>query len=319
MRGTALTGSEDPAPDSGQADGDAADGRAAGGEAAPAARQPNAGQPRPGRAAGPQPALSEELGAGYRAAKREFLGIGLSCMSDEDFVGAVRTAVQTRSRLTVSFINPDYVLRAHRTPSLLEKMNDFDVVLPDGSGVVLGGRLLGLPVPDRQGNEDICPKIFALSARDGFGNYLFGCADGVPERAAENLVAAFPGLPIAGTLHGYWDVARGHPGSYDDADVDMMVAAINAARPDILHVSIPTPMQQNWVQDVAGLLAVPVIITGGSYLDHLAERVHWYPRWVNRMRLGWAYRLFREPGRLWRRYSVDLVAYGRLVTRHRRA
>ena len=135
----------------------------------------------------PEPALSKELGAGYRAAKREFLGIGLSCMSDEDFVDAVRTAVRTRSRLTVSFINPDYVLRAHRTPSLLEKMNGFDVVLPDGWGVVLGGRLLGLPVPDRQGNDDICPKIFALSARDGFGNYLFGCAEGAAEKANESL------------------------------------------------------------------------------------------------------------------------------------
>lgn len=297
----------------------AASGRPAGGEAAGAgsAAGPHGGAAGAADAPRQQRALSKELGAEYRAEKREFLGIGLSCMSDEDFVDAVRKAVRTRSRLTVSFINPDYVLRAHRTPSLLEKMNDFDVVLPDGWGVVFGGRLLGLPVPDRQGNGDICPKVFALSARDGLANYLFGCDEGVPERAAGNLVATFPGLPIAGTLHGYWDVTRGHPGSYDEADVDMMVAAINAAQPDILHVSIPTPMQQNWVWEVADLLDVPVIITGGSYLDHLAERVYWYPGWVNRMRLGWAYRLFREPRRLWRRYSIDLMAYGRLVLRQR--
>ncbi|HET7245819.1 MAG TPA: WecB/TagA/CpsF family glycosyltransferase, partial [Streptosporangiaceae bacterium] len=85
--------------------------------------------------------------------------------------------------------------------------------------------------------------------------------------------------------------------------------------PDILHVSIPTPMQQNWVWQVADRLDVPVIITGGSYLDHLAERVYWYPGWVNTMRLGWAYRLTREPGRLWKRYSLDLAAYGGMVAR----
>jgi N-acetylglucosaminyldiphosphoundecaprenol N-acetyl-beta-D-mannosaminyltransferase len=261
--------------------------------------------------------LATALGAEYRAAKREFLGIGLSCMSDEDFVQAVRQAVQSHSRLTVSFINPDYVLRAHQTDGLVEKINEFDVVLPDGWGIVLGGRLLGLPVPDRQGNDDICPRIFDLSAREGFSNYLFGCGEGVPERAAENLVTTFPGLPIAGTLHGYWDVVRGHPGRYDEADVKMMVETINAAHPDILHVSIPTPMQQNWVRDVADLLEVPVIITGGSYLDHLAERVYWYPRWANQMRLGWAYRLYREPRRLWKRYSIDLAAYGQMVLRQR--
>src|SRR5215469_8618812 len=66
---------------------------------------------------------SGDIGAQYRAQKREFLGIGLSCLPDEEFVAAVRQAVETRSRLTVSFINPDYVLRGHKMPGLLEKMN----------------------------------------------------------------------------------------------------------------------------------------------------------------------------------------------------
>ena len=264
-------------------------------------------------------ALGMDLGTQYRKRKRDFLGVGLSCLSDEEFVDAVRQAVQTRSRLLVSFINPDYVLRGHNTPGLVEKMNMFDVMLADGWGIVLGGRWLGLPVPDRQGNDDICPKVFALSAEDGFANFLFGCSEGIPERAAANLQATFPGLPIAGTLHGYWDVARGHPGRYDDADIEMMINTINESRADILHVSIPTPMQQNWVTEVAGRLNVPVIITGGSYLDHLAERVYWYPPWVNKMRLGWAYRLSREPGRLWKRYSLDLMSYGGMVLKEKRS
>jgi len=258
-----------------------------------------------------------EFGETLRARKRDFLGIGLSCLSDEVFVDAVHQAVLTRSRLTVSFINPDYVLRAHKIAGLLENINRFDIVLPDGWGIVLGGRWIGYPMPDRQGNDDICPKVFALSAEHELSNFLFGCGEGIAERAAGNLTEVFPGLPIAGTLHGYWDVARGHPGRYDDADVDMMVEEINATKPDILHVSIPTPMQQRWVWQVADRLESPVIITGGSYLDHLAERVYWYPGWVNKMRLGWAYRLSREPRRLWKRYSLDLAAYGGMLLREK--
>jgi N-acetylglucosaminyldiphosphoundecaprenol N-acetyl-beta-D-mannosaminyltransferase len=263
--------------------------------------------------------VSTSLGEQYRSGKRDFLGIGLSCLQDDEFVDAVRQAIETRSRLTVSFINPDYVLRAHRIPGLIDKINKFDVVLPDGWGIVLGGRWLGYPVPDRQGNDDICPKVFAMCAERGYSNFLFGCSEGTPEKAAANLTETYPGLPIAGTLHGYWDVARGHPGRYDDTDVDMMVDAINSAKPDVLHVSIPTPMQQTWVWEVVDRLEVPVIITGGSYLDHLAERVYWYPSWVNKMRLGWAYRLTREPGRLWKRYSLDLMAYGRMVANEKRS
>ena len=212
---------------------------------------------RPGFPAG-------KLGEQYRAQKFDFLGIGLSCLPDDDFLAAVHEAVATQSRLTISFINPDYVLRAHRTADLMGKINRFDIVLPDGWGVVLGGRWLGLPVPDRQGNDDICPKLFSRSEEYGLSNFLFGCGEGVPERAAANLVAMFPGLRIAGTLHGYWDVVRGHPGSYDKDDIDMMVQAINQAQCDVLHVSLPTPMQQDWVWQVADRLTAPVIITGGT-------------------------------------------------------
>ncbi len=160
-------------------------------------------------------------------------------------------------------------------------------------------------------------RSLASQPRNGFSNYLFGCADGVPDKAAVTLKAAYPTIRIAGTLHGYWDVVRGHPGRYDEADVDMMVEAINSSGADILHVCVPTPMQQDWVREVAPRLDVPVIITGGSYLDHLTERVNWFPAWVLKMRLGWAYRLYREPRRLWRRYSIELMAYGAIVLRAR--
>ena len=258
------------------------------------------------------------LGARYRAQKRDFLGVGLSCMTDEALVAAVREAVSRQSRLTVAFVNPDTVLRGHQIPGLLEKMNQFDIVLPRRLGVVLAGRNLGLPVPDRQGNDDVCPKVFALSAEHGFANFLFGCAEGIPEQAAVNLAATVPWPPDRRHAARLLGRGAGAPRLYEDADVDMMVQAINTSGADILHVCIPTPMQQTWVCEVADRLNVPVIMTGGAYLDHLAERVYWYPGWVNKMRLGWALPAVREPGRLWKRYSLDLMAFGGLVLKEKR-
>lgn len=260
-----------------------------------------------------------ELGARFRRKKHDFTGIGLTCMPDEEFVEAIRLAVETRSRLAVTFLNPYYVQVAHKSAELLEDINRFDIVLPDGWGVVLGGRWLGLPVPDRQANDDIGPKLFALSAEYGFSNFLFGGGEGIPEQAAANLEEAFPDLPIAGTLHGAWDELRGHSGRYEEADIDMMVDAINASGADILHVCIRTPMQQRLVWQVEDRLDVPVIISGGGYLDHVAERVYWYPRWINERRLCWAYRLYREPRRLWRRYTLETMAFGALLLRAKQA
>jgi N-acetylglucosaminyldiphosphoundecaprenol N-acetyl-beta-D-mannosaminyltransferase len=263
----------------------------------------------------PAAGLGMELGAGYRAKKRAFLGLSLSCMPDGEFLDAVRQAVQTRSRLAVTFINPDYARKAHLTPGLSEKINRFDVVLPDGWGVVLAARWFGYPVIDRQGNDDICPKIFATSAEHKLSNFLLGYREGVAEQAAATVTDTFPGVPIAGTAYGHWDVKRGLAGLGDDADVARLIDEINASNADILHVCLPTPLQQTWVWEFADRLNVPVIITGGAYIDHLAERMYWYPAWMVKTRLCWVYRLAKEPRRLWKRYSLDLVSYGVLVLR----
>ena len=266
-------------------------------------------------ASGTAPSLSAELGARYRAAQRTFLGLGLSCMSDDDFLQAIREAIRTRSRLAVSFINPDYVRKARHSPELAGQINRFDIVLPDGWGVVMGARWLGYPVANRQGNDDICPKVFAVSAEHGLSNFLLSYREGVAEQAAATVTETFPGVPIAGTAQGHWDLKRGLAGLGDDAGFARLVDEINASKADILHVSLPTPLQQAWVWEFADRLNVPVIITGGAYLDHVAERMYWYPDWMVRTRLCWAYRLAKEPRRLWKRYSLDLMSYGTMVVR----
>jgi N-acetylglucosaminyldiphosphoundecaprenol N-acetyl-beta-D-mannosaminyltransferase len=236
-------------------------------------------------------------------------------MPDEEFLKAIREAVWTRSRLAVSFINPDYVRKSHRLPGLREQINRFDIVLPDGWGVVLGARWLGHPVIDRQGNDDICPKVFALSAEDGLSHFLLSYLEGIAEQAAATVTGTFPAVPIAGTARAHWDMQRGFEGLGDDPGMARLIEEINACKPDILHVCLPTPLQQAWVWEFTGRLNAPVIMTGGAYLDHLAERMYWYPDWVVKARLCWAYRWAKEPRRLWKRYSLDLASYGFMLLR----
>jgi N-acetylglucosaminyldiphosphoundecaprenol N-acetyl-beta-D-mannosaminyltransferase len=251
--------------------------------------------------------------------KGDVLGVKVSTIDMATLQQAIDDAVRNRIRLAISFVNPNYVMRAYADADLCTRMNSFDIMLPDGWGVVWGGRVLGVPIPDRLANDDVGEDLFRQSAEHGYRTFLFGSAHGVAEQAAQNLTRAFPGLPVVGTLHGYFDVDKGHPGWYDQEDEALILKTINAANPDILWVGVPTPIQQRWVTNNLDQLVAPVVITGGSYLDHLAERITWYPRWITAMRLGWLYRLFREPGRLWYRYSMELLRYGRLIARERLA
>ncbi|HEY7484432.1 MAG TPA: WecB/TagA/CpsF family glycosyltransferase [Streptosporangiaceae bacterium] len=227
------------------------------------------------------------------------------------FVGE---AVQTRTQLLVTFANPNYVMAAQRNRGLRELMNSFDLNLADGWGVVMAAKILGRPLPARMANDDLTDDLFGSAAAEGWRIYLFGNAPGVADTAAVNLEKWFPGIHIVGTQHGHWGSDNGR---LPAADTERIIAEINEAKPDILQVGLGTPLQQRFVAENRDRLEVPVIITCGAYLEHLAERREWYPTWVLRLRIGFLYRLYRDPKRLWYRYTVELASYLWRVFRHR--
>jgi N-acetylglucosaminyldiphosphoundecaprenol N-acetyl-beta-D-mannosaminyltransferase len=259
--------------------------------------------------------MRDELHRRCVQVKRRIFGLDITTFDRLALLSVLRDSMATGTRLDVSWLNPYYVQVAARDARLRDLMNAFDVLQPDGWGVVWAARLAGIPVAERLAIEDIERELFEDMAGRGQSVYLFGSAPGVAETAAETLRGQFPGLVIVGVDHGWYDAMAGHPGRYSDADNDRIVAAINAARPDLLLVGLPTPLQQEWSLANRERLPVPLLMTMGAYFDHLAERVDWYPRWMDRWHLDWLYRLGREPRRLAYRYTIGMAGYGWLVAR----
>jgi N-acetylglucosaminyldiphosphoundecaprenol N-acetyl-beta-D-mannosaminyltransferase len=245
-------------------------------------------------------------------------GIRISPLRRPEVLRLVEAALDERTTLRLTFLNPDYARRALRDPQLLADINEFDLVLVDGNGVRLLTPLYGFSVPERLDTDSLAPDLFRVLGRRGGRLFLFGCAPGVAERAARRIEADNPGLAI-GALHGYQDVQRGHPGHIAEEDSDSIVELINEFEADLVVVSLPTPLQQRWMSTYGQRLTAPVVMTTGSYLDHLADPKGrcYYPRWVNLLQLNWLYRLAREPRRLWRRYTIELVHFVVLVVRAR--
>jgi N-acetylglucosaminyldiphosphoundecaprenol N-acetyl-beta-D-mannosaminyltransferase len=245
----------------------------------------------------------------------------VSSLRRDELLDEVARALDDRQPLRITFLNPDYARRALLSPALLDDINGFDVVAVDGNGVRLVTGLFGFTVPERLDTDSLAPDLFRLASERRQAVFLFGCAPDVAREAGTRVAAHYPGLRIVGTDHGYHDVQRGHPGHYAAADSEAIVARINASGADLVIVSLPTPLQQRWVAEYGDRLRAPVVVTGGSYLDHVAEGEgldgDWYPRWADTLRLNWLYRLAQEPRRLWRRYTVESLHFLLLVLRAR--
>jgi N-acetylglucosaminyldiphosphoundecaprenol N-acetyl-beta-D-mannosaminyltransferase len=258
---------------------------------------------------GVSPDIPNSLKTRCQEAKRNFLEIDLSVITRASLLEIFRESLQARRPLTISFLNPNIVTYAHRNPSIIPFMNGFDVMLPDGIGVVWGARVLGMPLSERLGNDDIGADIFRICAKEGYSNFLFGSRPGVAERAAVNLERSFPSLRISGTLHGFWFGDPAESKWCKSEDNKAILKQINSSHSDVLWVGLSTPLQQRWVHENRDRINSCVVITSGGYLDHLAERVNWYPAFFNKLHLSWLYRLLREPRRLWRRYSIELLEF----------
>ena len=98
--------------------------------------------------------------------------------------------------------------------------------------------------------------------------------------------------------------------SFSEADDKAMIAAINAADPDLLWIGMTAPKQEKWAYSHWNELDIRCHCgTVGAVFDFYAGTVRRAPLWWQKHSLEWLYRLIREPRRMWKRYLVGNVLF----------
>jgi len=212
---------------------------------------------------------------------------------------------------TVFAVNPEKVMRARKDPGLRRLLASATLLIPDGIGVVLAARWLGLGRFARVPGSELMPNLCERAAARGYGVFLFGARPEVNEAAAAALVERYPGLVVAGRQDGY----------VEDAAMPALVERINASGAAILFVALGSPRQEAWMHAHAPALKVKVAQGVGGTFDVIAGRVNRAPPLFLSLNLEWLYRLLREPRRIWRQRVLLIFAacvLGSFVTGGRR-
>ena len=224
-------------------------------------------------------------------------------------------------RLSITFINPDYARLAFLDEALRATHQRLRPGARRRQWRPVDGATVRVPGSGAARHGQPRSTIVRCAGRGRRQGLPLRVSPGIAQRAAAHVAAAYPDLEIVGCEHGFWDVQRGHPGRFDAEDTARIIDRINASGTDFLLVSLPTPLQQTWVIENREAIEAPIVMTGGSFLDHVAESDRWpeswYPGWADRYSLNWFYRLMREPRRLWRRYSIEMAQFAWLAARTR--
>jgi N-acetylglucosaminyldiphosphoundecaprenol N-acetyl-beta-D-mannosaminyltransferase len=231
------------------------------------------------------------------APRLDVLGTGISAINRSDAVDAVEGWIDAGTRKYVCVANVHSVMEAYRSPELRRVMNGSGLTTPDGMPLVWLLRSAGHEGVSRVYGPDLLLDVCERSAVTGWNHFFLGGADGVADEMVRRLRARFPDLRVAGTLSPPFRALT----AVEDEE---LVGAVNRAGPDIVWVGLGAPKQELWMAEHRDRLEAPVLIGVGAAFDFHAGAVKQAPAFLQRAGLEWAFRLVKEPRRLWRRYLL---------------
>jgi N-acetylglucosaminyldiphosphoundecaprenol N-acetyl-beta-D-mannosaminyltransferase len=192
--------------------------------------------------------------------------------------------------------NPHSIVIASRDSVFNVALKNADILLPDGTGVVMAAKFFNRTVIKKVAGYDYFVALSAHAKQmKGLKYFFLGSSKNVLDRIKSRLHREYPSIKVSGTYSPPFKEV------FSEADNEAIIKAINDAKPDVLWVGMTAPKQEKWIYENRDKLKVPFIGAIGAAFDFYAgTKVRSSPFWQN-LGLEWLPRFIKEPERLWER------------------
>jgi N-acetylglucosaminyldiphosphoundecaprenol N-acetyl-beta-D-mannosaminyltransferase len=251
--------------------------------------------------------MNDNLARAEKVADRDtsrynFIGTGVDAITYEDLFGQCDLWLQDRQARSkyVACVNVNCAVESHLNPEVAEIFDKADISGADGMPFVYWIKLFTGKECDRLCAPDIILKLCERSLQSDRPNYrlfLYGGAEGVPEKMQAFLERKFPGVNIVGAYSPPFRQLT----AAEDRDV---CDRINQTHPDFIIVGLGSPKQDKWIQDHLDKIPGTVMIASGAAFDFFSGRIPQAPVLIQRSGFEWIFRLIQDPKRLWKRYTL---------------
>ena len=225
------------------------------------------------------------------------LGIPVSLLTrDASLERIMQWIHEGRTGHTIVCANPHSLEVARRDRVFRDALKTADLVIPDGTGIVLASRVLGGRIRQRVTGSDIFLGLNQLLNREGGRSVFFlGSTEETLAEIRRRFALDFPGVRVAGTCSPPFRL------EFSEEENRVMVEVVNEANPDVLWVGMTAPKQEKWLGCNRGQLMVRISAAVGAVFDFYTGKVQRSSPTFQRLGLEWLPRTLREPRRLWRR------------------
>lgn len=224
--------------------------------------------------------------------KHNIFGLRYELFSKKETISRICSAIDSGEKQFIrSDLNVATIVSCQHDAALREAVNSSDLINIDGMGAIWGARFLNLAVPERVTGVDLFSDLLATAEQKNYSVYFLGATDSVLTKMIQNLKYNVPNLNIAGYHDGYfW------------GKEEEVVANINASGANMLFIGIKSPEKETFIHEWSSKLNVQFIMGVGGTFDVISGKVKRAPQWMQKSGLEWAFRIYQEPRRMWKRY-----------------
>ena len=214
-------------------------------------------------------------------------------------VEEVANLLQKKDGKSIAVCNTNTLVRCYKDNELQNKINAFDVRVPDGFPVAKASSILYKNHQKRVDGYNIFHKTIEKGLENNLTHYFYGSNELIIKKLKSKLLNKYPNLIILGhTCPPYLD--------YEGLVKNEFINDLIEKKPDIVWVSLGFPKQEEFIDlllkknDLNSNFAAV-----GAVFEWSAGTKVKAPEILANIGLEWIFRLVQEPRRLFKRYFVD--------------
>lgn len=169
--------------------------------------------------------------------KINFLNTTIDNVTMKEAIEQIEILIKKKRNSYVVTPNLDHIIQLEKDKEFQNVYKNADLVLTDGKPLIWISKFLGTPIKEKISGSDLFPYICKLAANRGFSIFMLGAADGVAEKATDNLKVKYPGLKISG----FYSPKFGFEN--DKNELEKVIRVVKNSSPDILVVGLGAPKQ----------------------------------------------------------------------------
>ncbi len=214
----------------------------------------------------------------------EVLGVTIDNLTREEVLKRIETYLNEPLFHQIATINPEFLLEAEKNSQFHSVLQNCDLRVADGFGIVLAGLFQGKYITRFPG-ADLLEELLKSANKEKLEIYLAVRKNGLStfDEVRGAILKRFPHIKISG----------------ENIDPNQAYN-IRDTKYDILFCNFGAPEQEMFLSNFRNQSSIRLAMGVGGSFDYLTGKQTRSPRWLRAIGLEWLWRLLLQPRR-WKR------------------